>query len=95
MAENENSGSFIVISDWMVSDLHLKGTELILFAVIHGATCEHGNYSSGISYLQLWTNCSKQGVLKCLKTLEQNGLIRKGETIINGRKFNAYQTVRG
>ena len=94
MAENENTGGFIVISDWMVSDLHLKGTELILFAIIHGFTMSTGGFSGGMSYLQWWTNCSKPGVLKCIKALEQSGLIQKSKRVTGGKEYNVYRSTK-
>ena len=92
MAENENAGGYVIIHEWMASGLHLKGTDLVLFAVIYGFTQVKGSFSGSLSYLQKWTNCTKQGVLNCLKSLEQNKLIDKVEHWDNGRRLVDYRS---
>lgn len=84
-------GNFITIQWFMVTDLKLKGNELIVYACIYGfSQAENQKFSGSLSYLAEWTNMTKQGVIKCLKSLEEKGLIEKNENFINGVKFCDY-----
>ena len=57
--------TFIVIREYMVSELNLKGNELIVYAIISGFE----EYTGSLNYLATWTNSTKQGVLKNLKCI--------------------------
>lgn len=96
MAENKiKRENFIVLQGWMITDLHLKGNELIVYAIIYGFSQDGGQYFSGsLQYLASWTNSTRQGVLSCLKSLLKKGLIEKKETIINNVKFCEYRSTK-
>ena len=86
--KNEN---YIYIAGWMVNELHLKGNELLVYACIFGfSQAENQTFSGSLQYLADWTNSTKQGVIKNLKSLIEKGLIEKKETTINGVKFCEY-----
>lgn len=86
--KNEN---FIAIQGWMVSELGLKGNSLLIYAIIYGFSQAEGQVFTGsLQYLADWTNSTKQGVLKNLKSLIDAGLIGKKEKNINGVKFVEY-----
>lgn len=88
MVKDEN---YIAIQGFMVSQLKLKGNELIVYAIIFGFSQLKGQkFSGSLQYLADWTNSSKQGVQKNLKSLLAKKLIAKEETMINGVKFVAY-----
>lgn len=77
--KNEN---YIVISGWMRNELGLKGTELILYAIIYGfcqADEKEQKYTGTSSYLCDWTGMSKQAVLKSLRSLVDKGFIQRLE----------------
>lgn len=85
--------NYILIQGWMLSDLKLKGNELIIYACLYGFTqAESQVFSGSLQYLADWTNSTKQGVIKCLKSLIEKGYILKKENIINGVKFCEYRT---
>lgn len=85
--------NFITIQGFMVTDLNLKGNELLIYACIYGFTqAENQTFTGGLQYLADWTNSTKQGVIKCLKSLEEKELIIKRENFINGVKFCEYRT---
>lgn len=94
MAENENAGGYTVVQKWMAAELKLKGTELVLYSLIFNFTQTNGGFSGSLSYLQEWTNCTKQGLIKCLKSMEANNLIAKQEHFENGRRFVSYHTTK-
>lgn len=73
--KNEN---FITIHAWMISRLGLSGASLIIYAVIFGFSQDGESYFRGSrQYLADWCNCSLSGVKKCLKQLQENGLIEQ------------------
>lgn len=92
MAENKvNRDNYIVVQGWMVTELGLKGSELIVYALIYGfSQAENQVFSGSLQYLADWTNCTKQGVIKTLKSLIEKGYIVKNEKLINSVKFCEY-----
>lgn len=94
MNENKSiiqDGSFINIQSFMVKDLHLKGNELMLYAIIWGFSQDGTSaFKGSLQYLMEWTNSTKQGVLKALKSLQDKGYIQKSDVNANGRRFCDY-----
>ena len=85
------SKNFIVVRDFMVRDLRLKGNELLIYAIIFDfSQTEEQKFSGSLRYLAGWTNSTKQSVLNSLKSLMQKGYIKKEERIINGVKYCSY-----
>ena len=79
----------------MVKDLKLKGNELIVFAIIYGfSQLDSQKYEGSLQYLADWTNSTKQGVIKNLKSLIKKELIIKNEKVINGVKFCEYYSTK-
>lgn len=90
--KNEN---YITIQGWMINELNLKGNELIIYAIIYGfSQAENQIYNGSLQYLADWTNSTKQGVLKNLKSLVDKGCIVKNDKIINGVKFCEYYSTK-
>lgn len=72
------SDSYIVIKNWMVSKLGLKGVELIIYAIIFGFSQDGQNcYTSSTKYLCFWTGKSKETCLNALKSLRNKNLIAR------------------
>ena len=96
MAENKvNRENYIVVQGWMLTDLHLKGNELLVYACIFGfSQCEGQVFNGSLQYLADWTNSTKQGVSKCLKSLTEKGYLEKTDKIINGVKFCEYYATK-
>lgn len=96
MAESKvNRDNFIVIQGFMITDLKLKGNELIIYACIYGfSQAENQVFSGSLQYLADWTNSTKQGVMKSLKSLLDKGYISKTEKYINGVKFCEYSATK-
>lgn len=90
--ENEN---YVHIQGFMVKELKLKGNELIIYAIIYGfSQAENQKFTGSLQYLADWTNSTKQGVLKNLKSLIEKGLIEKEDVNINGVKFCKYYATK-
>lgn len=88
-----NDENYINIMGWMVNKLHLKGNELLIYAIIYGfSQAEQQTFSGSLQYLADWTNSTRQGVMKNLKSLLDKGLIEKKDININGVKFCEYCT---
>ena len=86
------SKDFIVIQEFMVRDLHLKGNDLLVYAIIFDfSQTEEQKFSGSLRYLAGRTNSTKRGVLNSLKSLMQKGYIKKEEQIINGVKYCSYR----
>ncbi|MBQ8678318.1 MAG: hypothetical protein IJ530_00980 [Treponema sp.] len=70
--------NYIQISGWMLNELDLKGNELLIYALIHGFSQDgRSDYHGGLGYIAAWTNSTKQGVIKALKSLLEKRLIVK------------------
>lgn len=90
--KNEN---FIFVSGFMVNELKLKGNELLVYAIIYGFTqAENQVFTGSLQYLADWTNSTKQGVMKNLKSLAEKGYIAKEEKFVNGVKFVSYYATK-
>lgn len=91
-----NTENYINIQGWMVSELGLSGNSLLIYAIIHGFSqgVEEQTFKGTLSYLCEWTNSTKQGVLKNIKSLIEKGLIEKKEQVENGVKKVEYYTTK-
>ena len=90
-----NPEQYIVLQGWMISELKLKGNELIVYACIYGFSQLDGQaFSGGLQYLADWTNSTKQSIIKCLKSLVEKGYIEKADKVINGVKFCEYYATK-
>ena len=84
-------GNFITIQSFMVKDLKLKGNELLTYAIIYGFSQNgESKFTGSLQYIADWTNSTKQGVMKNLKSLVEKGLIVKTDIYENGVKFVKY-----
>jgi hypothetical protein len=70
--------NFITIQGWMVEALKLKGSDLQLFALVHGF-CQDGKsrFSGSISYIETWLNASRPTAIAALNRLTSAGWIVK------------------
>ena len=67
---------YILIQAQMISDLHLKGNELLVFALIHGYTKDGRNRCrASLKYISGWIDTSKSAVIRAINTLEEAGYI--------------------
>lgn len=86
--------SYVHIGWWMINELGLGGTELLVYAVIYSFTngtddhCFHGS----ALYLSEWVWVSKRHILTVLKNLEERWLITRIEKVDNWVKFVSYFT---
>lgn len=89
-----NNKSYIHIWWWMLNELHLSGTELLVYATIFSFTngtedhCFHGS----ASYLAERAWITRRGVEKVLIRLIEKWLIERMERNVNNVKFVDYFT---
>lgn len=86
--------NYVVIQGWMITELDLKGNELLIYACIYGFTQkENQSFHGSLQYLSDWTNLSKRNVIERIKALIDKGLIVKNERTINGVKACEYRAL--
>lgn len=80
-----NGSHFIKIYDWMIQDLHLKGNDLIVYAIIYNWNITyHKAFDKSRSYLATATDSHSVSVQRSLDRLVDDKLLKK--EVINGRK---------
>ena len=85
--------SYICIQAFMVNDLHLKGNELLIYAIIWGFSQDgESEFTGSLQYLADWTCSTKQGVMKALQNLCERQLILKNVEYKNNIRFCTYKT---
>ena len=91
MAQIRND-NFITIQGWMVNELHLKGNELMVYAIIYGFSQDgESEFKGSRRYLASWLGCSLPTVDKALNGLIAKNLIIKTTYTENEIKFNRYK----
>lgn len=85
----------IVVQGWMVTDLHLSGNDLLLYALIHGFSQEENQWCTcGLQYMGDWLNIKdKSNVRRIINRLVENNHIVKVDEMINGVKFCKYRSL--
>ena len=87
--------NYVLIMGWMVTELGLKGNELIIYAIIYGFSQVEGQrFKGSLRYLMKWTNSSKQGVIKALNSLQAKGYIKKYIKYVKGIKYCEYSCIK-
>lgn len=85
--------NYINIQGWMITDLNLKGNDLLIYAIIYGFTQDGQQWFEGSrQYLAEWCNSTKRGISKNLDSLTEKGYIIKEEQVINNVKFCKYKS---
>lgn len=85
------NSNYITVQGWMVNDLHLKGTELLVYATIFGFSQTEGQrYTGSLQYLAEWCGATKRSVQTALKSLIEKGYIHKEDKYINDVHFVEY-----
>lgn len=91
-----NRENYIVINGWMLTDLELKGNELLIYACIYGfSQAENQVFNGSLQYLADWTNSTRRSVINTLQSLEEKGYITKAEKYISGVKYCEYSAIGG
>ncbi len=89
---NIKPDNYICIQGWMITELGLKNSELMIYALIYGFSQDgHGRFRGKLAYLMEWTQASKQTVFNAINSLIGRGLIVKEEIPqLNGQRGVEY-----
>jgi len=68
--------NYITIQGWMVTALNLKGSDLQLFALIHGFCQDRkGRFCGSLTYIETWLNTSRPTCIAAINRLGSAGWI--------------------
>ncbi len=86
---------FFTVQAFMIKRLHLKGNELMVYAIIHGFSQTENQYFTGsLDYLSSWIGgASKTTIMKSLNNLINKGLLTKEEIKKGAIKYCLYKAV--
>lgn len=88
-----NEKSFITIQAFMVNDLHLKGNELLVYAIIYGFSQDgESEFTGSLQYLADWCGTSKQTIISTLQSLCEKQLLLKNVEYKNNIRFCTYKS---
>lgn len=90
--ERKPGETFFTVQDWMITELGLKGTALLIYGLLHGYTQAVGEFSGSLAYIGRRVNATVQQVHKLLKGMVEMGILEKEEVYQNGVKFVKYRT---
>jgi hypothetical protein len=83
--------TYFTVRSYMIRDLHLKGNELLVYAIIDGFSHDgQSKFVGGISYLCAMTSSTKTNIIACLKSLREKGLIDRIEIKIGNIEKHSY-----
>lgn len=93
MADREEQMPNIIVWSWMSSALHLKGTELIIFAYIYNVSFDsiHRCYTT-LASMEQWFGMTRQAVSRRIQNLVDSGYLTKQTNVENSGfvKHNSY-----
>jgi len=87
--------NYYVTCGWMVNELHLKGRELQLYAIIYGFTQDGSNeFNGSLTYIMEWLGTkSKHTVIDTINKLVTKNLVEKKQKVLDGVKVNFYKAL--
>ena len=72
------SDNHVCLDGWMINELDLSGSELIVYALIWGFTQDGNQWcTASQAYIAAWANITVRGLIKVLNKLEEKGLLIK------------------
>ena len=84
--------NYFVVQGFMINSLQLKGTALLIYAIIYGFSQDgETEFTGSRQYLADFTATTRPTVDAALKELCEKGYITKATKIINGVTFNSYK----
>ena len=83
--------NYILIQGWMINELGLKGTDLLVYAIIYGFSQDNENMYCGTrQYLADWCGCTVRSIQTSLNSLVEKEYITKYEEEHNHIKYVSY-----
>jgi len=83
--------NYITIPAFLRTRLDLKGSELIITALIYGFSQDGNSWFMGkTGYVAEWAGITDKNVLRCLKSLTEKGILEKKEIFVNNKAKRCY-----
>lgn len=87
------TNNYIVILDWMVSELGLRGNELLVYALIYGFSQDgESEFTGSIQYICKRTGAGRTTVVETLARLKSKGVIEARNYKVSNVTFCAYKS---
>lgn len=91
MGERIKDHNFITIQGWMINQLGLAGTELMVYAIIYGFSQDgESKFTGSRGYLAEWCGTTLPTIDNALKKLTEKELITKETETTNGIRIIKY-----
>ncbi|MBQ7349074.1 MAG: hypothetical protein IJW47_03675 [Clostridia bacterium] len=88
MIKDEN---YFVVHGWMRTKLNLKGNYLTIYALVYGFSQDgESEFRGSLDYIKEFTGGSDSTIIRILKNLENEGLVKKVERNIKTGETNGY-----
>jgi hypothetical protein len=89
------SDNHVTIDGWMINELELSGSELIIYGLIWGFSQTENQWcTASQAYIARWANISTRGLRKILDKLEEKGLLIKETTTCKKGLESKYRAIR-
>ena len=83
--------NYITIPGFLRTRLDLKGSELIITALIYGYSQDGNSWFMGkTEYIAEWAGITDKNVLRSLKSLTEKGILEKKEMFVNNKAKRCY-----
>lgn len=83
--------NYITIPGFLRTRLDLKGSELIITALIYGYSQDGNSWFMGkTEYIAEWAGIADKNVLRSLKSLTEKGILEKKEMFVNNKAKRCY-----
>lgn len=86
MKQKRKTKEYFTVYDWMITDLRLKGSELLLYAIIYSFCKDGESMITGLEYLANRIGSEKHWVSSALAELQKKGYITK--TVAEAQKLS-------
>ena len=81
----DNKKSFFTISRWMVSELHLSGNDLLVYALVYGFSQDgKSKFYGSAQYIANNIGTSRRSVMNILGRLTKTGALKKSVSLQMG-----------
>ena len=83
--------NYITIPGFLRTRLDLKGSELIITALVYGYSQDGNSWFMGkTEYIAEWAGITDKNVLRSLKSLTEKGILEKKEILVNNKAKRCY-----
>lgn len=88
------NGSYLVLKSFMRTEMGLKGSELMAYALVFGFSQDGESWFTGSrAYVAEWLGVSKKTVTTTMASLVEKGFVERRERVENGVTFCDYRAL--